>query len=264
MPRRLTAEEALFAGNLAKKAKETAGLTNQEIADKARPSRDERTIRAVLKGQCLIRETVSQVCTALGVDLDAELSRAGLSNVIGSGSVATNLGGYSRRDHENLVGSYTTIRPAYADLSLLKCYRTIIDWNGGLACLQFTETDRFDAYGQSGQIYIQRSSAFMYLMTINKGWIRTILVSQLLHNASMMRGLILSQFEISGGNYAPVVAPIVYIREHPEEQHSYGEFGAADERYEKYTQLLRETLSKAYAKIALPIAGAVVELGSPR
>jgi hypothetical protein len=53
----------------------------------------------------------------------------------------------------------------------------------------------------------------MYFLTVNKGWVRTVLVSQPIGNTSILRGLILSQFNVAGANFAPVCSPIAYIKE---------------------------------------------------
>jgi hypothetical protein len=53
----------------------------------------------------------------------------------------------------------------------------------------------------------------MYLLTLDKGWVRTVIISQLIGKASIMRGLILSRYNVSGNNFAPVCTPIVYIKD---------------------------------------------------
>jgi len=253
MPQRLTEEQAKFAGNLVRDAQKVAGLTNAQIADKA--GYVEKTVREVKKGQCLMHKTVGDVCGVFKIDLDEMLRRADLSEQYGGGNAPASLGGYSKGVYGHFAGNYKTIRPAYDDLSRLKTYRTVIEWDSSVPCLRFTETQRSDPYAQNGQIYIPPSSAFMYLMTISKGWIRTVLVSQLVSHSSVMRGLILSQFNISGAHYAPVCAPIIYVKEKPnEDMIAYGEIGAEDKHYKGYARLLWETISETYVKVAVPSA----------
>jgi SAM-dependent methyltransferase/DNA-binding phage protein len=76
MPPRLTEEQARLAAKLVGDAKTAAGLTDGQIADKA--GYVEETIREVLNGRCRTLETVSQVCSALKIDLDSALNEAKL------------------------------------------------------------------------------------------------------------------------------------------------------------------------------------------
>jgi hypothetical protein len=222
--RRLNEAQAKFAGNLVAEAKKKADLSNEAIAAEA--DYNERVVRDVIHARCRTYETVRKVCAALAIDLDAALHQAGLKD--DDGTPSNPFGGYSKSNYGHLIGSYTTIRSAYADpANLIKCYRTMINWDAGLSALCFSEANRDDDYRQDGHIYIPPSSAFMYLMTIKNGWVRTVLISQLVATASVMRGLILSQFNSNGPHYAPVCSPIVYVRQQSEQAEiSYGDIGA--------------------------------------
>jgi hypothetical protein len=89
-------------------AKLTDGLSNDAIADKAGYS--EKTIRDVIKGRCLVYETVKDVCSVLDIDLDPVLVRTGL-DVSTEGNAPAHLGGYAKENYLDLIGSYTTVRP---------------------------------------------------------------------------------------------------------------------------------------------------------
>jgi hypothetical protein len=52
------------------------GLSNDAIADKA--GYNEKTIRDLIKGRCLVHKTVKDVCSALGINLEQVLIRSGL------------------------------------------------------------------------------------------------------------------------------------------------------------------------------------------
>jgi hypothetical protein len=87
----------------------------------------------------------------------------------------------------------------------------------------------------------------MYLLTLDKGWVRTIIVSQLIGKASVMRGLILSQYNVSGNNFAPVCAPIVYIKDHAVAQDiSCNEIVPSHPSYPKFASLLNEAVSQDF------------------
>jgi hypothetical protein len=115
-----------------------------------------------------MRKTVKEVCASLGVDLDAALIQGRLQDD-NDHSANNNFGSDPKANYGHLIGAYTTIRFAYADPpNVVKCYRTVIDWDAGAAST-FVETNRDDTYHQGGHIYIPPPSAFMYLMTIKNG-----------------------------------------------------------------------------------------------
>jgi hypothetical protein len=262
MARRLLSEgQARFVGNVLEQAKLARDLSNEAIADRA--GYNEKTIRDVLKGHCLIYKTTSEVARALDFSLDEILQQAGLSEEA-DGSAPAHLGGYSRSNYTHLLGGYTTVRPVYGDTSYLRCYRTLLDWDVGASCLHFTEAHRPDGECQTGHVYIPPASTFMYFLTVNKGWVRTVLVSQPIHT-SILRGLILSQFNVSGANFAPVCSPIAYIKEQSNTNPgdgTYGELGPGDPQYERYAALIREIVSKTFVKVAL--LGDHVQAASPQ
>ena len=71
----------------------------------------------------------------------------------------------------------------------------------------------------------------------------------------VLRGLILSQYNVAGANFAPVCSPIAYVREQSNAKPdgvSYGEIGSTDPQYERYATVIREIVSKAFVKVALP------------
>jgi hypothetical protein len=248
--RKLSESQAGHIAKIVERAKQSAGLTNGAIADKA--GYNEKTIRDVIRGRCHVYKTVDEVCTVLDIDLDQELDRTGL-NVSTDGNAPAKLGGYAKQNYLDLIGSYMTIRPTYHDVPNLKCYRTELDWDVADSCLRFTEFGRTDADCQTGHVYIPRASACMYLLTLEKGWVRTIIVSQLIGKESIMRGLILSQGKILGNNYAPVCAPIVYIKDQAIAQdNSTNEIVPSDPCYRKFASLLNETLSQGFVKLAIP------------
>lgn len=245
---RLSESQARHVAKIADQAKQLAGLSNGAIADKA--GYTERTVRDVLRGHCRVYDTVKDVCAALGIDLDDTLARGGL-NVSTDGNAPPRLGGYAKANYLDLIGRYVTVRPTYHSTSKLRYYHTDIDWDVGASCLRFKEVDRQDADCQTGDVYIPRASAFMYLLTLDKGWVRTIIVSS--SRSSIMRGLILSQHHVSGNNFAPVCTPIVYIRDQGIDQDiSNNEIVPSDPRYQRFASLLNETVSEGFVKFVSP------------
>jgi|SRR5580693_6944806 hypothetical protein len=92
----------------------------------------------------------------------------------------------------------------------------------------------------------------MYFLTVNKGWVRPFWLRSRLATW-ILRGLILSQFNVAGANFAPFCSPIAYIKEqsHPNPP-TAGEIGPGDPSYERYASSIGEIISKAFVKLALP------------
>jgi hypothetical protein len=229
---------------LMRRAMKARGLNAVKLVKLAGYS--EKTIRDVVNySSGMPRKTVTEICAALGINLAAELKNAGPEHVDTSERLSIECGGYSKHSHGHYVGRYTTLRVAYANSSALKCYRTNITWDNELSRLRFEESERGDDDGQNGHIYICPGSAHLSLLTVNKGWVRAILVSQLVYNSKIMRGLILSQYQVAAASYAPICAPIVYLRQSDTDvAPPYGEILSGSGHYEKYMRLLEETMHK--------------------
>ena len=185
-------------------------LTNVALGD--RLDMDEATIRKVRSGAKARRETYARVCDYLALDLDQLLEGATTTE----GVAQQCFGSYARQAVEtNYKGDYVTIRPKYAEPKKLKVYLTRIYWSEEENCLCFEEREREDAeYAQNGHVYIPDGSR-IFLMTIRAGWVRTVQVSKPVGNSAIMRGLITSQFDEGGGNFTPIVAPIVVATQRP-------------------------------------------------
>jgi hypothetical protein len=237
---------------LLKKAMKERGLNAVKLVKLAGYS--EKTIRDVVNyGSGMPKKTVTDICAAAGIKA-AELKLP--DDVDTDERRSIECGGYSKHSHGHYVGQYTTLRVAYANPTAVKCYRTNITWDDELSRLRFEEVERGDEYGQNGHIYIFPGSAYLSFLTVNKGWTRAILVSHLLHHNKIMRGLILSQYRVSGASYAPICAPIVYLRQSgggvaPR----YGEIHSGSEHYARYMGLLHETLNGSFAKLVHPTPG---------
>jgi len=68
-----------------------------------------------------------------------------------------------------------------------------------------------------------------------------------------MRGLITSQFNVIGASFAPVCAPIAFIRlDSAATDPAYGELSSSDRNYNKYLRILQETIQQSFVRVALP------------
>jgi hypothetical protein len=119
------------------------------------------------------------------------------------------LGGYSRTNVEELVGTYVCFRPVFAEPDTVNAYLVKIQWDAKQSCLVFQETERADiTYTQIGKIYVPDGKPFMNLVTAEKGDLRLITVSRP-DPQGFARGLIMTLSVPGGVNYLPASGPIV-------------------------------------------------------
>jgi DNA-binding Xre family transcriptional regulator len=248
MQHRMRKEEFPAIGKVVDAAMSSRGLTN--VALERELGIDESTVRKVRYGQKASFDSYAKVCGHLGLSLEKILNSV---NKVDGVSPA-HLGSYSRQAVQHYEGTYITIRPKYAVPETVKAYLTRIFWDTSLDCLRFEELDRRDdREAQTGDIYFPEGPQ-LFLMTITNGWVRTVQVSKLVAGNKSMRGMIASQFEESGGRFAPVIAPIVLTKAAGSVPADFipGEFGPDHVNYKSYIDQLRKTMRDGYLRVAAP------------
>ncbi|MEO0731120.1 MAG: helix-turn-helix transcriptional regulator, partial [Pseudomonadota bacterium] len=195
-------------------------MTQAELADAA--DCHEKTIQNLLGARKVRDQTLFDVCMVLDLPFDQIKNEwSGQTNYYDvpterdapgspgkSGDVAPlYMGAYTRAAVDDLIGSYLTLRPAFAVPDTVIAYRTDIDWDPSWPSLAFQERDRPDAaYSHRGRLHVPASSMFMHLVSLTKGAMRMIIVSQL-DQHDRMHGLI-TTVSRHGAISIPVSAPI--------------------------------------------------------
>jgi len=127
-------------------------------------------------------------------------------------------------------------------------YRTDIDWDDEWPSLLFQERDRPDKpYLHRGRLYIPASSIYIHLVSLTKGAMRMVMVSQLGPDGQM-RGLV-TTLSKQRAVLMPVSAPIVYIKREDFGGVALGEIAAGDAGHREYRQLLEEMVEQGYARL---------------
>ena len=251
-------------------------ITQTELADAA--DCHEKTVQNLMAGKSVRQQTLFDVCMVLG--LDYELVRATWSGET-PGSVAITgeragpsatsngesptpagiggdispvyMGAYTRAGVDHFVGTYLTLRPHFSDPTRIVAYRTDIVWDPVWPSLTFEERDRPDSgYAHRGRVYIPASAAYIHLVSLTKGAMRMIIISQP-DRAGDMRGILTTQHK-AGAMLVPVATPIVYALRPDVSGLPLGEIGPSDGAYGDYHKLLRETVEQGYARL-LTVAG---------
>jgi hypothetical protein len=161
------------------------------------------------------------------------------------------MGAYTRAGVDQYIGSFLTLRPAFAAPQKIVAYRTDIVWDPEWPSLVFEERDRPDApFSHRGRLYIPSSSMFIHLVSLTKGAMRMVVVSQI-DNAGEMRGLI-TTLNKQGRFFVPVASPIAYLKQSDFKGAVLGEIAPPSRAYADYKRILDETMSEGYARLAPP------------
>lgn len=159
------------------------------------------------------------------------------------------LGGYSAKEVQRYVGKYICIRPYFGDPKSLNAYEIEIAWSRDARCLMFKESKRFDpGHAQAGKIYIKDGLPYMYMVTVDAGEVRHIVVSRT-KDKTKFRGLIQTLWDRGGEYYMPVSAPIVLykIPENNEQVFDLGRIDRKKPMYQTYRDMLSEVTAEGYA-----------------
>ena len=183
-------------------------------------------------------QTLFDVCMVLGLDFDkpeeclaargARRTRAAFAQ---ARAAPVYMGAYTRAGVDHYIGSYLTLRPSFSVPASVMAYRTDITWDDEWPSLLFQERDRPDKpYLHRGRLYIPASSMYIHLVSLTKGAMRMVMVSQL-DPTGQMRGLI-TTLNKQRASFVPVSAPIVYVKRDDFRRCSAWEIGAGS-RYQR-------------------------------
>jgi DNA-binding Xre family transcriptional regulator len=246
-------------------------MTQAELADAS--DCHEKTIQNMLAGKSVRQQTLFDVCMVLGLDyqdvqhlwhgggpvaaaIDVEKvsdrggARPSTPDTTGQGGeiAPVYMGAYTRAGVDQYLGQYLTLRPAFSQAQMIIAYRTEITWDPDWPSLLFEERDRPDApYAHRGRLYIPASSQFIHLVSLTKGAMRMIVVSQI-DRGGVMRGLI-TTLNKRRAQFVPVSAPLVYIKQDLFAADAMGEITAGHPAYIGYLAALSEAVDQGYASL---------------
>jgi hypothetical protein len=234
-------------------------LTQAELADAS--DCHEKTIQNLLGGRSVRDQTLFDVCMVLGLDFDKLKSAwngtgttpAAPAELQGeNGGVVSPLymGAYTRGAVDHYIGSYLTLRSSFSRPECIVAYRTDITWDPDWPSLLFQERDRLDApYSHRGRLYVPASSMFIHLVSLTKGAMRMIVVSQV-DRFGEMRGIV-TTIHKHGAVLIPVATPIVYAKSE-EFDGNLGDITSAHPHYAQYKKALEDTMGDGYARLITP------------
>ena len=257
-------------------------MTQAELADAA--DCHEKTIQNLIAGKSVRDQTLFDVCMVLGLDFEdvrddwhgsvaqhdaSQSSAASSPNGHGAGSGGAGdrhpwerlptggliapvyMGAYSRAAVDHYIGSYLTLRADFTHAGRIVAYRTDIAWDPDWPSLLFAESGRPDqSYAHRGRLYVPASSMFIHLVSLTKGAMRMIVVSQI-DRDGVMRGLI-TTLNKQRATFVPVATPIVYVKRDDIAADTLGDIADGHACFKGYSAMLAETTAEGYARLVAP------------
>ncbi len=228
-------------------------MTQAELADAA--DCHEKTVQNLLHGKQVRDQTLFDVAVVLGLDYTAlkeswygAMQTSQPMELKGDGGVVapTYMGAYTKAAVDHYIGSYLTVRPSFTKPDTLVAFRTDIVWDPEWPSLLFEERDRPDvSYSHRGRLYIPSSSMFIHLVSLTKGAMRMVLVSQI-DRDGVMRGLI-TTLNKQRAQFTPISAPVVYCK--TSTFPALGELTSKSQDYDRLKALLDQTVEDGYARL---------------
>ncbi|MEA2938440.1 MAG: hypothetical protein QOC56_1944 [Alphaproteobacteria bacterium] len=161
-------------------------------------------------------------------------------------------GGYTKTSVGELIGSYLVLRAAFKAPGHVFAYATDITWDAAQGGLLFRERDRLDAkHSHSGHVQIPNLSMYMYLVSGENGWLRSVTLS-VLDVITEMHGVLSTLHNIAGAMYVPVATPVMYLKRANFDQDCFGEIKPGDAHHARYSALLKQTITNTYVQMIVP------------
>jgi hypothetical protein len=141
------------------------------------------------------------------------------------------------------------VRPNLGNAEEITAYLIVIRWDEEQSCLVFEEQSRPDVkHTQSGQVYVGFGTSFISLVTIDRGTVRAITVSQP-DPQGISRRVILTFYNPQGTLLTPVSAPVVLRRLAESESPMLGYLHSGMPGYESYRELINSVTAEGYVRI---------------
>ncbi|MET0365434.1 MAG: helix-turn-helix transcriptional regulator [Sphingobium sp.] len=180
-------------------------ISRQALADMARISLS--TLEKALSGsRGFTLATVIRLEEALGTPL-----RAVSAAIPDAGLAPDHMGSYSHAAVRWIEGEYVTLRPSFGQEGAVYAYRTSIFWDDAACHLRFAESARMDgAFAQAGHVSMPNLSGHTYLVTIEEGQHRLIMLGRPTRERQMF-GLLSTLQVGAGSQLVPVACPVAFV-----------------------------------------------------
>jgi hypothetical protein len=215
---------------------------------KERISREEFALRARLGKSTVDKLVVGIFSEKTILQLEAQL---GLSLRGGPQPVEfakEEFGKYTREDTKTYPGEYVFARPSFQAHDIIQAFHMSISWDPLEKVLVVREvTAQKKTPAQFGKIYIPRSSMHLFILSNERAWLKSVVLSQL-DIYRRMKGMMLTMGNAFANVYAPIAMPVILNKYDTVKTAMVGKILPASPFYDEYKKDLQAVEKSQYAK----------------
>jgi hypothetical protein len=182
------------------------------------------------------------------LQVEARLSISLRSTQDGAEFAREEFGKYTREDTRNYVGEYVFARPSFRARGPIHAFRMEIVWDGeekGLLVKESAPRSREEA--QFGRIHIPRASMHIFILSNERGWLKSVILSQI-DIYKRMKGMMLTMGNAFANIYSPVAMPVIMNKYDRIDDAMVGEILPGTPFYEEYNRDLLAVERGQYGK----------------
>ena len=213
-----------------------------------RISREEFAQRAKL-GKSTVDKLVTGIFSEKTIlQIELQLKTSLRKGEVASEVAAEEYGKYSREETANYVGEYVFARPSFQGDGVILAFQMEISWDreGPSLLVKESAKNKQDAL-QLGRIYIPRASMHIFILSNEKGWLKSVILSQL-DITRRMKGMMLTMGRAFANVYAPMAMPVIMNKYEKIGDDMIGSIGPGARMHAEYARDLQAVEQDRYAR----------------
>jgi transcriptional regulator with XRE-family HTH domain len=157
-------------------------------------------------------------------------------------------GKYTREDTKNYLGQYVFARPSFQEAGVIHAFHMDISWDQTEKVLLVKENAPHKKHpAQFGKIYIPRASMHLFILSNERGWLKSVILSQL-DVYKRMKGMMLTMGNAFANVYSPIAMPVILNKYDRIDKSMLGKLLPGSAAYEEYKKDLQAVEASQYAK----------------
>lgn len=157
-------------------------------------------------------------------------------------------GKYTREDTRTYPGEYVFARPSFQEPGVIHAFHMSIGWDPMEKALVVREAAKqTDVPAQFGKIYIPRSSMHIFILSNDRAWLKSVILSQL-DIYKRMKGMMLTMGNAFANVYSPIAMPVILNKYETIKPAMVGKILPESSFYDEYKKDLQAVEKGQYAK----------------
>jgi hypothetical protein len=215
---------------------------------KERISREEFAQRAKLGKSTVDKLVVGLFSDKTILQIESQLKIAFRKGQASGEVAAEEFGKYTREDTASYVGHYVFARPSFHADGVIHAFHMEVLWDREASALIVTEAPRAKKEMlQFGKIYIPRASMHIFILSNEKGWLKSVILSQI-DVYKRMKGMMLTMGHAFANVYAPVAMPVIMNKYEKVADDMVGSIARGSRLYEELNRDLLSVEQDRYAR----------------